>query len=100
MLSLAGKDESHEFALGQTRIILARFSSSFAAAFVRRRDVLTRCSLHAVPPLLVLPFLTDHCFRTQQITYDVLPLPAFLALVALVVGCYMFYAGNKVRIVD
>lgn len=31
-----------------------------------------------------------------QITYDVLPLVAFLALVGVAVGCYMFYAGNKV----
>lgn len=33
----------------------------------------------------------------MQITYDVLPLVAFLALVAVAIGCYMFYAGNKVR---
>lgn len=43
--------------------------------------------------------LADDCFRSLQITYDVLPLAAFLALVAVVVGCYMFYAGNKVRII-
>lgn len=34
--------------------------------------------------------------RLPQITYDVLPLAAFLALVAAAIGAYMFYAGNKV----
>lgn len=34
----------------------------------------------------------------MQITYDVLPLVAFLALVIVGVGAYMFYAGNKVRL--
>ncbi|CAM9367828.1 unnamed protein product [Scytosiphon promiscuus] len=42
-------------------------------------------------PFLALPV----ALITLKITYDVLPLAAFLALVALVVGCYMFYAGNK-----
>lgn len=34
-----------------------------------------------------------------QITYDVLPAAAFFALVVVAVGCYMFYAGNKVGVV-
>lgn len=33
----------------------------------------------------------------MQVTYDMVPLVAFLALVAAAVGIYMFYAGNKVR---
>lgn len=33
----------------------------------------------------------------MQITYDVLPPVAFLALVAAAVGAYMFYAGKQVR---
>ncbi|CAM9673146.1 unnamed protein product [Pylaiella littoralis] len=42
-------------------------------------------------PFLALPV----ALITLKITYDVLPLVAFLALVGVAVGCYMFYAGNK-----
>lgn len=32
-----------------------------------------------------------------QVMYDSLPSFAFFALVAAIIGAYMFYAGNKVR---
>lgn len=57
---------------------------------VRLREV----SLSRLSPSQT-PFVVPPRLRLQ-ITYDVLPPAAFLALVALAVGCYMFYAGNKV----
>ena len=51
-------------------------------------------------PVETQPIYPRGCFfrLRLQITYDVLPLVAFLGLVAVAVGCYMFYAGNKVGI--
>ncbi|CAN0234267.1 unnamed protein product, partial [Ectocarpus sp. 6 AP-2014] len=42
-------------------------------------------------PFLALPL----ALITLKVTYDVLPFMAFLALVAVAVGCYMFYAGKS-----
>lgn len=35
-----------------------------------------------------------------KVTYDMVPLVAFLALIAAAIGMYMFYAGKSVRIVQ
>lgn len=42
-------------------------------------------------PFLALPL----ALMMLKITYDLLPLPAFLALVAAAIAAYMYYAGNK-----
>lgn len=42
-------------------------------------------------PFLALPL----ALMMLKITYDILPLPAFLALVAAAIAAYMYYAGNK-----
>lgn len=58
----------------------------------RRR---TCCLLN--PTRFFTPHVLVSHWTTPQVTYDVLPFMAFLALVAVAVGCYMFYAGKSVR---